>query len=205
MCSVIAQWSESRRTHNHTLMSHLRFPNLEGQVSVFISPRNRETLLQPQALGSLYVVFYDSKGYGEGILNFPQPGGSERPNCPSKFEVTLRLTVRQSVCLGIEHPCGTCEMIKDGSAICSVITQWSESRRTREHTLLSHLRLPQPGGPGPRIYIPQEHDGPAMPPRALGSLYDVSYDSQVYGAGILTLPQPGKPGSRKYKYPSGTE
>jgi hypothetical protein len=37
---------------------------------------------------------------------------------------------------------------EDGSAACSAITQWSESRRTRNHTLLSHLRFPQPGGPG---------------------------------------------------------
>jgi hypothetical protein len=28
----------------------------------------------------------------------------------------------------------------------------------------SHLRLPQSGGPGPRIYIPQEEDGPVIPP-----------------------------------------
>jgi hypothetical protein len=48
---------------------------------------------------------------------------------------------------------------EDGSAICSVITQWSKSRRTHNHTLLSHLRLPQPGGPGFRIYISQEHGG----------------------------------------------
>jgi hypothetical protein len=48
---------------------------------------------------------------------------------------------------------------EDGSAICSVITQWSESHRTRNHTLLSHLRLSQPGEPGTRIYIPQEHGG----------------------------------------------
>jgi hypothetical protein len=41
----------------------------------------------------------------------------------------------------------------DGSAICSAIAQCSESRRTRNHTLLSHLRLPQPGGPGSRIYV----------------------------------------------------
>jgi hypothetical protein len=27
------------------------------------------------------------------------------------FEVNLRLTVSQSVCLGIEHPCGTCDLI----------------------------------------------------------------------------------------------
>jgi hypothetical protein len=62
------------------------------------------------------------------------------------FEVTLRLTVSQSVCLGIEHPCGTSDQIllpvgmllseirglvsigrpllgEDGFAICGVITQ----------------------------------------------------------------------------------
>jgi hypothetical protein len=30
--------------------------------------------------------------------------------------------------------------------------------------LLSHLRLPQPGGPVPRIYIPQEQGGPVILP-----------------------------------------
>jgi hypothetical protein len=30
--------------------------------------------------------------------------------------------------------------------------------------LLSHLRLPQPKGPGPRIYIPHEQGGPVIPP-----------------------------------------
>jgi hypothetical protein len=30
---------------------------------------------------------------------------------------------------------------EDGSVICSAICQWSESRRTHNHTLLSHLRL----------------------------------------------------------------
>jgi hypothetical protein len=50
---------------------------------------------------------------------------------------------------------------------CSVIAQWSELRKTRNHTLLSHLRLPQPGGPGSHIYIPLEQSGPVIP-RALG-------------------------------------
>jgi hypothetical protein len=49
---------------------------------------------------------------------------------------------------------------EDRSAICSVITQCSESLRIRNHTLLSHLRLPQPGGPGSSMYSLQEQDGP---------------------------------------------
>jgi hypothetical protein len=47
----------------------LRFEthNLEGQVPLFISPRNRVTRLYPQTLGSLFVSSYDSQGYGWGI------------------------------------------------------------------------------------------------------------------------------------------
>jgi hypothetical protein len=52
---------------------------------------------------------------------------------------------------------------EDGSAICSVITQWSESLRTRNHTLLSHLRLPQLRGSVSLIYIRQEQGGSVIP------------------------------------------
>jgi hypothetical protein len=45
---------------------------------------------------------------------------------------------------------------------------------------VSDSRLDKPGGPGPRIYIPQ----------ALGSLF-VAYDSQGYGAGSLNRLQGG--------------
>jgi hypothetical protein len=62
---------------------------------------------------------------------------------------------------------------EDWSAICSVITQWSESLRTRKHILLSHLRLPQPGGPCSRIYIPQEQGGPVISP---GTRFSIMYD-----------------------------
>jgi hypothetical protein len=41
--------------------------NLEGQVPVFISSRNRVAQLYPRALGSLYVASYDSQGSGGGI------------------------------------------------------------------------------------------------------------------------------------------
>jgi hypothetical protein len=78
------------------------------------------------------------------------------------------------------------------SEICGVITQWSESSGTRNHTLLSHLRLPQPGGPGPRIYIAQEQGGPVIPPGTgfpLNRLLRLApYHSQGYGGGIITLP-----------------
>jgi hypothetical protein len=40
--------SESRGTHDHILLPQIRdSPNLEGQVPVFISPRNRLALLYP--------------------------------------------------------------------------------------------------------------------------------------------------------------
>jgi hypothetical protein len=105
----------------------------------------------------------------------------------------------QSACLGIEHLCGTCDQILFPvgmlmSEICGHVSmgvpslirgrvcnlqcnQWPESLRTGNHTLLSHLRLLQPGGPGSCIYIPQEQVA-QLYPRALGFLYVVSYDSQ---------------------------
>jgi hypothetical protein len=43
-------------------------PNLEGQVPVFISPRNKVAQLYPRALGSLFVASYDSQGSRGGIL-----------------------------------------------------------------------------------------------------------------------------------------
>jgi hypothetical protein len=77
-----------------------------------------------------------------------------------EVEVTLRLTVSQSVSqyvlvsgtpLGPMTKFFLCRTIalllgrplwrEDWSVICSVICQWSESRRTHKHTFLSHLRL----------------------------------------------------------------
>jgi hypothetical protein len=39
----------------------------------------------------------------------------------------------------------------------------SKSRRIQDHILLSQLRLPQLGGPSPRIYIPREQGVPVVP------------------------------------------
>jgi hypothetical protein len=50
------------RVSRPILLSQTRdCPNLEGQVLVFISPRNRAAQLKPQVLDSLFVAFYDSQ------------------------------------------------------------------------------------------------------------------------------------------------
>jgi hypothetical protein len=53
---------------------------------------------------------------------------------------------------------------EEGSAVCSAITQWSELGRTRNHTLLSRLRLPQLEGSGSRSYTQQELGVPVILP-----------------------------------------
>jgi hypothetical protein len=59
---------ESRGIHDLTLLSQIRdSPKLEGQVSIFISPRKRVPELYTQALGSHFVASYHSQGYGGGI------------------------------------------------------------------------------------------------------------------------------------------
>jgi hypothetical protein len=68
LASAIILRSEWRGTHDHILLSQIRdSPNLEDQIPVFISPRNRVAQLYSQALGSLFVASYDSQGYGGGI------------------------------------------------------------------------------------------------------------------------------------------
>jgi hypothetical protein len=69
LASAVILRFESRGTHDHILLSQIRdSPNLEDQITVFISSRNRVARLYPQALGSLFVVSHDSQGYGGGVL-----------------------------------------------------------------------------------------------------------------------------------------
>jgi hypothetical protein len=68
LASTVILWSESRGTHDHILLFQTRdSPSLEGQVPIFISPRTRDAWLYPQALGSLFVISYDSQGYSGDI------------------------------------------------------------------------------------------------------------------------------------------
>jgi hypothetical protein len=104
--------------------------------------------------------------------------------------VTLRLAVyRQSVRLG-DNPLEIWPVILFSNWTLAVITlcktlseermgllytiaadprkrSLSQVRVPRDswpHFIVSDSRLPQPGGPGPRIYMPQEQDDPVIPP-----------------------------------------
>jgi hypothetical protein len=108
-------------------------------------------------------------------------------------EVTLRSTVSLPVSLGVRRPSGTHDQFYflleiffrqlrfcnfnflTRERVCNLLVQLllglaravtlgSKSRRTHGHILQSHLRLPEPGGPVSRIYIPQEQGGPVIPP-----------------------------------------
>jgi hypothetical protein len=63
LVSAVILGSKSRGNRDHILLSQiLRLPQPDGQVPVFISPRNRVAQLCLQALGSLFGVSYDSQG-----------------------------------------------------------------------------------------------------------------------------------------------
>jgi hypothetical protein len=68
LASAVILRFEFRGTYDHILLSQIRDSlSMEGQVPVFISPRNRVAQLYSEALGSLFVTSYDSLGYGGGI------------------------------------------------------------------------------------------------------------------------------------------
>jgi hypothetical protein len=65
------------------------------------------------------------------------------------------------------------------------VTLGSGSHRTHYHILLSHLRLPQPGGQGLRINIPSGTGWPSYTP-GHWVLYSSPLTTRSYGGGILT-------------------
>jgi hypothetical protein len=75
LVSAVILMSESRGIRDHILLSQFRdSPNLEGQVPIFISPRNGMARLYLQALGSIFAASYDSQSYGGGIRPCIQAG-----------------------------------------------------------------------------------------------------------------------------------
>jgi hypothetical protein len=103
----------------------------------------------------------------------------------------IRLTVSRPVRLGVKFPSGTQDQIfitvrqlgvcwygvphpGERTGLSFIIAAGPRQRshsRVRvprdswPHFTVSHSRLPQSGGPVPRIYIPQEEGGPVIPPR----------------------------------------
>ena len=70
------------------------------------------------------------------------------------------------------------------AGLTSAVILMSESRGSHDHILQSQIRdSPQPGGPGPHIYVPQEQDGPVILPHT-GSVFVASCNSQGYDEGI---------------------
>jgi hypothetical protein len=60
--------AESHEIHDKALLSQFRdSPNLERQVPVYISHRNRVVQIYPQVLGSTFFASYNSQGFGGGI------------------------------------------------------------------------------------------------------------------------------------------
>jgi hypothetical protein len=72
-------------------------------------------------------------------------------------------------------------------ALAKAMILGSESRGTRDHTLLSQFRdfetLPTWRAKSPYLYPPGT-GWPSLYPQALGFLFVASYDSQGYGGGI---------------------
>jgi hypothetical protein len=86
---------------------------------------------------------------------------------------------------------------EDGSAICSVITQWVEERRTLTILYCLIWDSPQPGRPGSHIYILQEQGGPVIPP---GTEFPLRRLLQLAGLRwrYFNPPLPGGAGPRVY-------
>jgi hypothetical protein len=99
LASAVILSFDSRGTHDHILLSQIRdSPNLESQVPVFISPRNRVAQLYPQALGYIFVSSYDSQVYGGGIWPRLHTGfDGHGPNIKHRFQ--------QSNCRCVRNRC----------------------------------------------------------------------------------------------------
>jgi hypothetical protein len=79
LASAVILGSETCWTHDHILLTLVRdSSNLEGQVPVFISSRNSVAQLYPQIRQFLFIVSYDSQGYGGGIRTCIHTGCSRQ-------------------------------------------------------------------------------------------------------------------------------
>jgi hypothetical protein len=104
-------------------------------------------------------LIYDRRSVGQSL--FVSDSHLE-PMTRFFFCVTLRVSWCRGSSLTRGWACNLLIHLLLGLA--KAVTLGSKTRRTHGHILLSDMRLPQPGGPGPRIYFPQEQVSPVMPP-----------------------------------------
>jgi hypothetical protein len=88
----------------------------------------------------------------------------------------LRSMISRPVCLGVKHPSGAQDyqtvasllmwdtLSDESSGLSFAIAAGPSPAGLKTIFTVSGSRLPQPGGPGPRIYIRQEQRGPVIPP-----------------------------------------
>jgi hypothetical protein len=125
--------------------------NLENQAPVFVSLRKRMVQLYPRALSKSKLSY----NWQLASLSWCQTSIRAREQFLFLLEIFFRILqdcyfVTPSLTRG--WVCNLLLLL----VLYSAVPLRSESRETKTHTLLSKLlRLLQPGGQGPRIYIPQ--------------------------------------------------
>jgi hypothetical protein len=168
--STVILGSESRGTHDYKLISqirdspkpgvpglHINIPQEQGGPVIppgtvfpfrgllrLVGLRWRYSNPPPQVLS--LKLYCERRSVGQFFLvSGPHPGPATR-------------------CLLLSDICSLGPSLTRG-LVCNLLVKFkvtlgSNSCRTHGHILMPRLRLPQPGGPGPRIYIPQEQGDP---------------------------------------------
>jgi hypothetical protein len=168
--SPAQSFSGQSPTGPHFTVSDSRLPQPAAPGPCIHIPQQQGGRLYPQALGSLFVAYYDSQGYGGGIR--PPLHTSVSITRSVSQSVILRPTVSRPFYLGIKHPSGAYDQIFIMSDHCGFLIWASSLTRGRVCLLqctmynvhytvyftVSDLRQ------GPCIYIPQEKGGPVIPP-----------------------------------------